>query len=362
MNLARCILAALLALWAVSAASADQILIANRASGNISIVDSQTNQVSTVFLPAAANPVDPMYFTFFPTNNQIYVGDRGNDRLVVFNALDWSVVDTIPVGKGVFHQWGTTRQNQLWVVNDQDKSFSVIDMTTNKVIKTVALPADLAAGTPHDLIMDPRANQAFITVNGLPGPDVVLRFSTDTFLETGRLTPGDNLHVGIAGKGLYVAAQDSNLVAIFDKDSLTPFKTLAVSAAHGADVSPDERFFYTTNITGGGPGGLITIDTLTNTIIGVTDTPFATPHNIAVSQDGTLLFLTHSGPASDKVSFYTIGADGIPVFAGVLTTGNNPFAILAIPNLPEPSTWALFVTAAALLSARWGWRRYQAGD
>lgn len=351
-----------LGLWlAPAAAWAETIVVGNRASGSFSLIETTTNVVSTVALPGGPNNPETMYFTYHPDTVQLFVGDRGNDRIVVYDALTWNVVNTIPTGQGIFHQWGNTLQNQLWVLNDVSKNFTVINMLNHQVIATVPLPADLAAlGTPHDIILDPRAKQVFITVNGIPGVnnDVVLRVSTETFLETGRITPGDNLHVAVAGNNIYVAAQDSNVVQVYNKDSLAFVTSIAVTGAHGAEVNADESIFYTTNITAPvGTQAIFAIDTATNTILGSVDAPFGTPHNVALTPDGTLLYLTHSGGTSDKVSFYTIGPDGVPVFAGSLSVGgNNPFAIASFPTVPEPTTWTLLLTGALPLALGL-WRR-----
>ena len=93
------------------------------------------------------------------------------------------------------------------------------------------------------------------------------------------------------------------------------------------------RFFYTTNLPGGGTDALFTIDTKSNTVIGdPVDSPYAVPHNIALTLVPDKLYLTHSGATSDKVTFYDVSnRNPIPVFAGEVTVGLNPFGISFVP-------------------------------
>jgi hypothetical protein len=97
-------------------------------------------------------------------------------------------------------------------------------------------------------------------------------------------------------------------------------------------MTPNGKVFYTTNLTGGGTDGLFAVDTVTNTVIGSADTPFAVPHNIVVTNNDKL-FLTHSGGTSDKVTIYTVTTNKpIPVLAGEVTVGLNPFGIGYVPG------------------------------
>ncbi len=351
----------LLAAEPAQAQAQDRIVVANRAvggnPGTISVIDVLTNSVNTINLPGPGIP-DPMYFALEPTNYRLFVGDRANNRVIVFDALDFSVQGFIPAGNGVFHQFGNTLQNQLWVVNDIDRTATVIDMVSLQVLQTINVAPGLG-GTLHDVILDPRLPQAYITVNGIAGElDAVVRFSTETFAQTGIIRPGDNLHVGVAGDNLYIPAQDSNLVAVFNSSTLNPVTSIGVNGAHGAETTNDENRFYTTNITAAvGQQALFVLDTQNNTVLGSTSVLFGTPHNIALTSDNTRLYLTHSGAASTQVTFYDVsGPNGVPVFLGTLNTGNNPFAIATLPPpVPEPATWALLL--GALPGAGWLWKR-----
>lgn len=318
-----------------------KVVVANRAEGTISIIDAKTDEVvDTVALPAEAgdNPPEPMYVVYSPVKQRVFVGDRANDRVVVFNAHDYSVEATVEAGAGVFHMWADARGRQLWVNNDIDNTTTVINPRTLEVIATVPTPADLVAegGKPHDVILGPFGRLAYITVLGLPGEhDYVVQYNTRTFEEINRAPVGKDPHLSLARQHnrLYVPGQNSNVVIVFNRFTMEEIERIEVPGAHGAGMAPNGKVFYTTNLTGGGTDGLFAIDTRSNSLIGdPVDTPYPVPHNIALTRNGRKLFVTHSGATADKVTIYTVSKhDPEPVYAGEVTVGLNPFGLAFVP-------------------------------
>ena len=331
------------------------IVVANRGAGTISIIDANTLAVTTQALPAGAATPEPMYVVADPSTNRFFVGDRANDRVVAYNASTLNPVGQIAAGSGVFHMWGNSATGQLWVVNDNAQQMSVLNMKTLAPITTFNTPADLSAFKPHDVVLDPLSNAAFVSLVDVVAnnaDDWIIRYDTTTFMETHRVQAGDDPHVSLSAKNddkLFVAAQNANAVQVFSRSDLTPLApSIAVNTAHGAGMAEDGDIFYTTNIAGGGPDGLATIDTVAQTLVDSTDTPFATPHNIAISDDQTRLFVTHSGATSDKVSVYDItGPNRVPVLIGSVDAGANPFGIAAVAPVPGPMPALLLLTGLA---------------
>lgn len=318
-----------------------RVVVANRGSGTISVIDAKSGEVvGTHALPADPDdaPPEPMYVVYNPTKNRVFVGDRANNQVVVFNARDFSLEATVETGQGVFHMWADPQGKQLWVNNDIDNTSTVIDPDTLEVVATVPTPADLVAqgGKPHDVILDPQANYAYVTVLGVAGVyDYVVQFSTETFQEVGRAAVGKDPHVSLARQNdwLYVPSQGSNVVAVLNRETLGSVAEIPVPGAHGAGMARNGKVFYTTNLPGAGMDGLYTIDTRTNTIIGeAVDTPYPVPHNIALTPNSHTLFVTHSGPSANKVTIYvTQRNDPVPVFEGEVTVGKNPFGLAYVP-------------------------------
>lgn len=315
-----------------------KIVVANRASGSISVIDARADTlIGTYNLPAGENPPEPMYVTYSKRGGHIFVGDRANNRVVVFDKKDFAVVTTIPAGSGVFHMWSDPHDRQLWVTNDIDNTATVIDPAALNVITTVSMPADLVASgfKPHDVVVAPQGRFAYITlVGGAGANDYLVQFSAETFTELNRAPVGKDPHVSLTARNklIYVPAQNSSLVSVFNRHTLELVTELTVPGAHGAGMSPNGKVFYTTNLPGGGTDGLFAIDTRTNTILGSADTPFAVPHNVVVTKNDKL-FVTHSGGASDKVTIYAVSTnDSIPALIGEVTVGLNPFGLAYVPG------------------------------
>jgi len=203
-------------LSAVLASEDGHVVVANRASGNVSVIDVATNTATPVSLPGMNTP-EPMYVVYSPAGGNVFVGDRANNQVVVLRASDFSVKDTVPAGNGVFHMWASSAVDQLWVNNDVDKTITVIDTITLDVIATVPLPADLVGmgGKPHDVILDPNAPFAYVTMLGFGGPtDYVIKYSTDSFMELDRAQVGKDPHLSLARQNdfLYVPCQNTGNV------------------------------------------------------------------------------------------------------------------------------------------------------
>ncbi len=312
-----------------------KIVTANRGSGTISVIDVRSDSLIGNFsLPSEGILPEPMYVVHSAKTNRVFVGDRANNRVAIFDDQTFDVEGYIPTGRGVFHMWVDPGENQLWVNNDIDNTATVIDPVTLQVLATVAMPADLVVmnGKPHDVILDPSGEFAYVSMVGFPGAyDYVLKFSTDSFQEIGRAAVGKDPHLSLSrrNKLLYVPTQNSSAVYVLERDNLSLKTVIPVPGAHGAGMPRNGRTFYTTNLPGGGSAGLYAIDTRANSVIGeAVDTPFPTPHNIALTTNGYKLYLTPSGGAADKVSIYDIDkVSRRPVLTGSITVGINPFGL-----------------------------------
>ena len=317
------------------------VVVANRGDGTLTLIDVRTDTPRTLALPPGDADPEPMYVVY--AAGRLFVGDRANDRVVVYQPRDWSVEATVPAGDGVFHMWADPRGRQLWVNNDGDDTITVIDARLLDVLATIDLPADLVArgGSPHDVILDRRS--AYVTMIGVGGEnggpdegDAVIRYSLRTFDEQARAVVGDDPHVTIdPDRGrLFVASQGASEVALLNRRSLERVDTVAVPAAHGLDIGRRGRVVYATNIAGGGTDALYTIDARSGAIIGEpVDAPVPTPHNIVLTARNDKLYVTHSGATADQVSVYSIGRDGpVPVFETTVTAGLNPFGLEFVPR------------------------------
>lgn len=305
-----------------------RIVVANRASGTISVIDTHTDEVvDTIPMPGGG---EPMYVAYVAAQNRVFVGDRANSRVVAFNAKTLGVEGTVATGAGVFHMWADPQGTQLWVVNDVDNEVTVVDPKTLTVITSVPIPD----GKPHDVVVGPFGERAFVSVIADDGTDEVRMFDTATFALLALTDVGDDPHVSLARQdnNLYVPCQNADEVFVLDRTTLAIVTTIAVPGAHGAGMARHGKVFYTTNLPGGGTDGLFAIDTATNTVIDAIDTPFAVPHNIALTPNSRKIYVTHSGGTADKVSIHTLsGHNPLPTSTTSVTVGLNPFGLAYVP-------------------------------
>src|SRR5262245_24383926 len=96
-----------------------------------------------------------MYIVNTPARNRAVAGDRANNRVVVFHGLDFQVEATVPTGSGVWHMRADAAGDRLWVVNDLDRTATVIDPRLLIVLATVPMPEDLGAigARPYDVVL-----------------------------------------------------------------------------------------------------------------------------------------------------------------------------------------------------------------
>jgi len=301
-------------------------VIANRASGTVSIINNDDESVLSSFdMPEEG---EPMYVVYNDYNNSFLVGDY-NGKVAAFDAQSFEWLGSAEAGSGVFHMWLSPNKEQLWVNNELDKTISVIDPNTLTTIATIDLPADLASDfKPHDVILMPDNSAAFVTVLGGEDEDYVLKYSTTTFEETARASVGTDPHVSLTDTNdkLYVASQGSGEVAVLNRSDLSEETVLNIPNAHGLGMNNAGTYLYVGNISDGGTMATYTIDVLNNVIVGdPVDAPFSAPHNYAVSSDDSKLFITHSGMLNDKVSIYELSPT--PTLITSVTVGNNPFGL-----------------------------------
>ena len=342
----------------VGAGGAGSIVVANRGGGTISVIDAAGDDVvRTAPLPHGRAPAEPMYVAADPVSERFFVGDRANDRVVAYDGRSLEPVGEIAAGDGVFHMSANPESRRLWVVNDTAQQISVLDMNTLSPLTSFETPDDLRAFQPHDIVVDPHANAAFVSMIDVEDDDRedwVLRYDAATFQETHRARVGDGPHLAAAavddGK-LFVPVQTDDWVEVLSREDLSALPPdIAVPAAHGEELTADGRVLYTTNIAGGGEDGLFAVDASLQTVIDRIDTPFATPHNIAVSADRSKLYLTHSGAEATQVSIFDItGPDGVPVLIDTVETDLNPFGVAAVGVTPVPLPAPLALLATGVL-------------
>lgn len=316
------------------------IVVANRGSGTVSVIDAETAETrGTVTMPGNLK-AEPVYVVAL--HGLVWVGDRRNKQVLAYDQRNFRLRAIMPVGAGIFHMFADQAATFLWVVCDIDKTIVVIDMKNFVTVKTIPIPAELAVhGQPHDIVVDFEGRYAYVTIIGIApdnGRDAVIKYDFHTYEEVDRLQDiVEDPHVGLhwRSNNLFVGDQGGSKLRIVKQANMSD--TVAefdIPSAHGIFVpSPFDNTLYVTDIVGDGEFGIYVIDYDKNELVGSILSGGGVPrppHNVAGTGDGKI-FVTHSGPEVDIVSYYSVGYEGdarIPVFEGVVKLdGLNPMGL-----------------------------------
>ncbi|KST62540.1 hypothetical protein BC008_10430 [Mastigocoleus testarum BC008] len=310
-----------------------RIAVANRGTNTVTLIDIKSERTIDLILEKGS---EPMYAqnTFF--TDEIWLGDRGNNRVLVYDALRLRRKAEIPTGRGVFHMWNNGTLGQMWVVNDIDKTMTVIDLRMKKVLATVSIPADLAPNfKPHDVTVT--SDSAIVSLLSANGSDEgwLIKYSGESFQETNRVKVGGDPHLfywGFSDSLLYVATQIDGKVLKMDPSTLELLGEIDIPGAHGIWADESETNLYVTDIeSSDGKNSVYTIDLASFSLVPGTpaDAPLPFPHNVMVSLDNKKLFITHSQD-SEFTSIYDLDKTGVPEDSRIIKTGATPFGIMLV--------------------------------
>jgi YVTN family beta-propeller protein len=98
----------------------------------------------------------------------VYVALQNSDLIVPVNTITLSTGSTISVGSAPYDMT-IDSSNRLYVTNSSDSTISVINTTTNTVVKTISSIGGGAAGIDYDTT----TTKVYVS-NGISGSVVVL--------------------------------------------------------------------------------------------------------------------------------------------------------------------------------------------
>lgn len=296
----------------------EKVVVANRGNGTISLIDANTNAVSSTIAIAGS---EPMYAVYVPTKDKIYVGDRLGKKVHIVNPQSKAVEGFVNVGNGVFHMWADGLGKQLWVNNDVDNTISVIDLATHTVVQTINVGAK-----PHDVFLTKDGTKAFVSIiTSSTTNDKVYLYNSSNYTKTAEVNVGKDPHLfHLQGSNrLFVPCQSGQIYTLNGSD-LTVISNSNFVGAHGIFATNDQNYIFATNIAAGQLYGLNASNS--SQIGAATTTPTGTPHNITINESGTKLFISHSGAAATAVTIYNLNA-GAATYSSTTTAGTNPFGI-----------------------------------
>lgn len=317
----------------------DSMAVANRNSGDLSLINTRNLKVKTIHLKYHGKTAEPMYVNHWRSQyadwGQIFIGDRKNNRILAVDDRGHDVVHAIPVGKGVIHQSIQRNGKQLWVVNDIDKTLSIINPDWGSVVKTIRIPGKYWFGTPHDVFLT--NEYAYVTVLRLPGGNRLLRYNLNDYKMSKDINIKGGAHVFAQHGKVYVPSEIDEQLRVYRESDLKLLRTPEVPNAHGIVTSENARHVYVTNIKEGGDNAVWALSGNGKRSFGSGDTWYDVPHNLALDAAAKRLFVTHSGADNNQVTVMKIREQESPIAVNHVKVGTNPFGLGLVTNSFWPS-------------------------
>ena len=275
-------------------AAGQQLYVANRAAGVLTVVDTASNSVRGT-IPVDDGP--PQYVAFSPDGARAYVSvfseqntarNKAVNRVVVVDTVRGGVVGSIPVGSRPYALAVTpdAAGSEVWVPNHDAASVSIIDTATNTVTRTLPV-----APNPHWVTFSPDGRFAY-TANHESNRITVLDVATKTVV--GEVRVGRSPHsVAVSPTDPLVANvnYDGHSVSVIDTRMNTVTTTIEQVGAHPQALAwaPDGRHLYTANVD---DGTVSVVNTESMTVTARIPTG-KSPTSIAVDPSGQNAYVTN---------------------------------------------------------------------
>ncbi len=300
--------------------------VTNYGSGNISVIDLATNQVTNTISVGVAS--EPFGIVLSPDNSKAYVALTGSDAVKVIDLSSATITNTISVGDGPIEIALTPDAAYAYVANFYGASVSKINLATNLVTNTINLAAD---SRPRGIAINPAGTKAY-TANGGGGvSEINLANNSVTNIVT---TDSQIMDIVIDSDGNKAYATGYNLgnVEVIDLATSTVANRIPLSAGHtrswGIAIEPTEKYVYVSAVS----GSIEKIDTDTNLVVESIAVP-SSSYYLTVNNAGTFAYLANfAGGDGDTVTILKLD----PIIENSLA---SPWVGAQSINCPAPNPW-----------------------
>ncbi|MCO1656884.1 hypothetical protein [Pseudonocardia humida] len=217
-------------------------LIAHRAAGFVSVLDTSLDKVTaTIAVPAGP----PRFVAFSPDSSRAYITVFDDARTVslvaVLDTTTDTLLTTIPVGQRPFAAAVTPDGSRLWVPSHDDARIDVVDTATNAVTTSIPVPA-----SPHGVAFSADGSRAYVASH---------ESNVVSVLDTASATPVATIPVGTSPQSAAVG-DGQTAVANYDAGSVTIIDAAGAAVAEvpvgrtpqDVGYAPDGRYLYTANV------------------------------------------------------------------------------------------------------------------
>jgi len=214
-------------------------------------------------------------------------------------------------------------QGRAYIANFASNSVSVIDISSNTVIYTIAV-----GNQPNGIAITPDGTRAYVANGG--GEVWVLATSNNAVLAK-VMVGGYPSGIAITpdGRRAYVTRDNMSSVSVIDTSSNTVTAKITVGTAPGGvAITPNGTRAYVTNVGSVAGGGSVSvIDTSTNTVVATVNVPG--PVGVAITPDGTRAYVASpSGP----LSVIDTSSNSVVATVAVPSIEDSPFNVAITPD------------------------------
>jgi len=221
-----------------------RLYVANGASDNVAVFNICANRpIGSVALGSGQAPEGIAVLT---ATNSIYVANTGSDTVAVINGDTLTVGPRIATGPRPARVAINPDTNKVYVTNrgrgpTTPGTVTVIDATTNSILRAIVLSAVDPAAEPTGVAVNPVTNRVYVALAS--GKLVIVDGGSDQIIES-VLPPQagglDAVAVNPATNNVFVSSTSGSSVFVFDADMHRWIHTLAVGAGfpRGIDINP----------------------------------------------------------------------------------------------------------------------------
>src|ERR1700676_390281 len=179
----------------------------------------------------------------------------------------------IAVALSVVVSIAQAKTNYAYAVNNGDSTVSVINTSTNTVVKSIPV-----GGRPWGVAVNQAGTFAYVA-NKSSGTVSVISTSTNAAVATITVQPNP-LNVAFTPNGKFAYVTNSDSVSVINTGTKKVAATIpGLGQPIGIAVTPNGAFVYVGNYL----GGVSVISTLTNTVVATIGLPSANPISVAIS-------------------------------------------------------------------------------
>jgi YVTN family beta-propeller protein len=257
-----------------------------------------------------------------PAGTYAYITNDVDRTVSVIDTDTNRVITTVDVGIGPSGVAISPDGKKVYVANGGDNTVSVVDTATNTVTATVGVGIG-----PCGVAVTPDGKKVYVGSMASPGAVYVIDTTTNKFIAT---VNGFKFPYKVAanpnGARVYVTNTGSDSLSVINTLSNTIIATIPVGDNPiGVAVSHDGKKVYVTNFY---DNTVSVVNTATNTVLSTVNVGIG-PGAAAVNPEGTKVYVTNSEIPNSTVSIIDTSTNAV---VATVEVGDNPVGVSFTPD------------------------------